>query len=134
MPTMFVRMLKLPEEETRHAIRSLQPSAAPCTPPLPAGVEVKRRMIEWWGPMLHEYYAGTEGNGFVTCIDSADLAGAGRGSVGKALLTARLHICRRGRRRAKSRATDGDSSTSSRRRCALRVPQRPREDRRLAES
>jgi acyl-CoA synthetase (AMP-forming)/AMP-acid ligase II len=63
VPTMFIRMLKLPDEERlSHDLSSHQVAvhaAAPCP------VEVKRRMIEWWGPILHEYYAGTEGNGFV---------------------------------------------------------------------
>jgi long-chain acyl-CoA synthetase len=65
VPTMFVRMLKLPDDvRARYDLTSLEVAihaAAPCP------VEVKRRMIEWWGPVLHEYYAGTEGNGFVYC-------------------------------------------------------------------
>src|SRR6201999_2536127 len=69
VPTMFVRMLKLPpESRIRHDISSHQVAihaAAPCP------VDVKRRMIEWWGPIVHEYYAGTEGTG-ATIIDSAD--------------------------------------------------------------
>ena len=73
VPTMFVRMLKLPEaERRRHDVSSLRiavHAAAPC--PVP----VKEQMIEWWGPVLYEYYAGTEGNGF-TSINSAGLAGA----------------------------------------------------------
>lgn len=63
VPTMFVRMLKLPEEaRKRHDVSSLRyaiHAAAPC--PVP----VKEQMMEWWGPILWEYYAGTEGNGFV---------------------------------------------------------------------
>jgi acyl-CoA synthetase (AMP-forming)/AMP-acid ligase II len=58
VPTMFTRMLKLPEEERRrHDLSSLRyvvHAAAPC----PAAV--KRQMLEWWGPIIHEYYAGTE--------------------------------------------------------------------------
>ncbi len=65
VPTMFVRLLKLPEEvRARYDVSSLQyvvHAAAPC--PVP----VKQQMIEWFGPVLHEYYAGTEGNGFVYC-------------------------------------------------------------------
>jgi acyl-CoA synthetase (AMP-forming)/AMP-acid ligase II len=61
VPTMFSRMLKLPEEvRTAHDLSSHEcaiHAAAPC--PVP----VKRQMIEWWGPILEEYYAGTEGNG-----------------------------------------------------------------------
>jgi long-chain acyl-CoA synthetase len=87
VPTMFVRMLKLPEEErARHDLSSLRVAvhaAAPC--PIP----VKEQMIAWWGPILHEYYAGTEGNGF-TAIDSADWL-SHRGSVGRALL-GEVHI------------------------------------------
>ena len=53
-------------------------AAAPCP------VEVKRRMIDWWGPVLHEYYAATEAAG-VTLIDSAAVAGATRArSAGRA--------------------------------------------------
>ncbi|MCK6554250.1 AMP-binding protein [Candidatus Binatia bacterium] len=82
VPTMFVRLLKLPEEErARYDLSSLRVAihaAAPC--PIP----VKEQMIAWWGPVLHEYYAATEGNGF-TAIDSTDWL-AHKGSVGRALL------------------------------------------------
>jgi long-chain acyl-CoA synthetase len=65
VPTMFVRLLKLAAEvRARYDVSSLQcvvHAAAPC--PVP----VKREMIEWFGPVIHEYYAGTEGNGFVYC-------------------------------------------------------------------
>ncbi len=81
VPTMFVRMLKLPEaERRRHDLSSLRiavHAAAPC--PVP----VKEQMIAWWGPVLYEYYAGTEGNGF-TSINSLDWL-AHRGSVGRPL-------------------------------------------------
>jgi acyl-CoA synthetase (AMP-forming)/AMP-acid ligase II len=87
VPTMFVRMLKLPEEERhRHDVSSLEcaiHAAAPC--PIP----IKEQMIEWWGPVIHEYYAGTEGNGF-TAIDSKQWL-EHRGSVGQPL-NATLHI------------------------------------------
>ena len=59
-------------------------AAAPCP------VEVKRRMIEWFGPVVHEYYAGTEGNGFVYCNSESWLAHPG--TVGQNLLGS-LHIC-----------------------------------------
>ncbi len=63
VPTHFVRMLKLPEEtRSRYDISSLKSvfhAAAPC--PVP----VKQAMIEWWGPIVSEYYAGTEGNGYL---------------------------------------------------------------------
>jgi long-chain acyl-CoA synthetase len=65
VPTMFVRMLKLPDEvRTAYDVSSLEVAihaAAPCP------VAVKQQMIDWWGPVIHEYYAGTEGNGFVYC-------------------------------------------------------------------
>ncbi|WP_396932465.1 AMP-binding protein [Mycolicibacterium sp.] len=65
VPTMFSRMLKLPESDrTRYDLSSLRlavHAAAPC----PAGV--KAAMMEWWGPVLWEYYAGTELNGFCLC-------------------------------------------------------------------
>jgi acyl-CoA synthetase (AMP-forming)/AMP-acid ligase II len=79
---MLVRMLKLPpEERTRFDLSSHRVAihaAAPC--PVP----VKEEMIAWWGPILHEYYGGTEGNG-LTMLDSAAWL-AHRGSVGKAIL------------------------------------------------
>jgi acyl-CoA synthetase (AMP-forming)/AMP-acid ligase II len=82
VPTMFVRMLKLPEEvRAAYDVSSLQTcvhAAAPC--PIP----VKKQMIEWWGPVLHEYYAGTEGNGFVYCNSEQWLAH--EGTVGSASL------------------------------------------------
>jgi acyl-CoA synthetase (AMP-forming)/AMP-acid ligase II len=78
VPTMFVRMLKLPEEtRAQYDVSSLEcviHAAAPC--PIP----VKKQMIEWWGPVLHEYYAGTEGNGFVYC--NSDMWLAHEGTVG----------------------------------------------------
>jgi acyl-CoA synthetase (AMP-forming)/AMP-acid ligase II len=87
VPTMFVRMMKLPEEDrARFDVSSLEVvihAAAPC--PVP----VKESMIEWWGPVIHEYYAGTEGNGFVM-INSEEWL-AHKGSVGKPT-TAKLHI------------------------------------------
>ncbi|MBX3708116.1 MAG: acyl-CoA synthetase [Pseudomonadales bacterium] len=88
VPTMFVRMLKLPEEvRTRYDLSSLRcaiHAAAPC--PIP----IKEQMIEWWGPVLYEYYAGTEGNGFVQLNSTEWLAH--RGSVGRPL-NCEIHIC-----------------------------------------
>lgn len=78
VPTMFVRMLKLdPSVRERYDLSSLQVvihASAPCP------IEVKRQMIEWWGPILHEYYGGTEGMG-TTTIDSQEWL-AHPGSVG----------------------------------------------------
>ena len=88
VPTMFVRMLKLPEEvRAKYDVSSMQSAihaAAPCP------VEVKKKMIEWWGPVLHEYYAGTEGNGFCY-VGSAEWM-SHPGTVGKSLL-GEIHIC-----------------------------------------
>ncbi|MFC4293338.1 acyl-CoA synthetase [Sphingorhabdus arenilitoris] len=82
VPTHFVRMLKLPEEvRSRYDVSSLKSAvhaAAPC--PVP----IKEAMIDWWGPVLKEYYAGTEGNGF-TYISSEDWL-THKGSVGRALM------------------------------------------------
>ena len=87
VPTMFVRLLKLPEEiRRRYDVSSLKAvihAAAPCP------IDVKRQMIQWWGPVLHEYYAGTEGNGFVYCNSDQWLAHPG--TVG-APLGCVLHI------------------------------------------
>jgi long-chain acyl-CoA synthetase len=87
VPTMFSRMLKLPEDtRRRHDLSSLEiaiHAAAPC--PVP----VKEQMIEWWGPIIHEYYGATEGLGFTAC-DSREWL-AHRGSVGRVLL-GDLHI------------------------------------------
>jgi long-chain acyl-CoA synthetase len=87
VPTMFSRMLKLPEaERRRHDLSSLEiavHAAAPC----PA--QVKDEMIQWWGPIVHEYYGATEGLGFTACNSEQWLAH--RGSVGKVMF-GDLHI------------------------------------------
>lgn len=88
VPTMFIRMLKLPEH-VRNAYdlsshRVAVHAAAPCP------VDVKRAMIDWWGKVLYEYYASTEGIG-MTFIDSEQWL-AKPGSVGKAGLGV-LRIC-----------------------------------------
>ncbi len=81
VPTMFSRLLKLPEEVRKAAdvssLESIVHAAAPC--PVP----VKQQMIEWWGPIILEYYAATEGNGFTFCTSKEWLAHPG--TVGKAL-------------------------------------------------
>ena len=88
VPTHFVRMLKLdPEVRTRYALSSHQRAlhaAAPC--PVP----IKREMIEWWGPIINEYYAGSEGVG-MTLIKAEDWL-THPGSVGKAI-HGTLHVC-----------------------------------------
>ena len=87
VPTMFSRMLKLPEEErARYDLSSLEiavHAAAPCP------VQVKEQMIEWWGPIIHEYYGATEGLGFTACDSEEWLAH--KGTVGKVIL-GDLHI------------------------------------------
>jgi long-chain acyl-CoA synthetase len=87
VPTMFSRMLKLPEaERRRHDLSSLKiaiHAAAPCP------VQVKEQMIDWWGPIIHEYYGATEGMGFTACDTAQWLAH--RGTVGKVLL-GELHV------------------------------------------
>ncbi len=88
VPTMFVRMLKLPEElRNRYDLSSLKyaiHAAAPCP------VAVKEAMIDWWGPIIYEYYAGTEGNGSTTITSSEWLAH--KGSVGRASASCKIHI------------------------------------------
>ncbi|MBB2919337.1 acyl-CoA synthetase [Cupriavidus alkaliphilus] len=88
VPTMFVRLLKLTEgERRRHDLSSLRMAvhaAAPCP------VDVKRRMIAWWGPIIHEYFGATEGNG-LTMIDSETWL-SHPGSVGRSVLGV-IHVC-----------------------------------------
>ena len=88
VPTMFVRLLKLPEEvRAKYDVSSLKlaiHSAGPCP------VEVKRQMIDWWGPVLDEMYGGTENVGS-TLIDSHEWL-LKPGSVGKAAGST-IHIC-----------------------------------------
>ena len=87
VPTMLVRMLKLPEERRlAHDVSSLTSvlhAAAPCP------VEAKRQVIGWLGPIVSEYYAGTEGNGFCYCDSEQWLAHPG--SVG-APINCEVHI------------------------------------------
>ena len=87
VPTMFSRMLKLPEAvQSRYDVSSLEiavHAAAPC----PAAV--KDDMIRCWGPIIHEYYGATEGLGFTACNSAEWLAH--RGTVGRVLL-GELHI------------------------------------------
>ena len=82
VPTMFVRLLKRLTDEERAAFRApalhtVLHGAAPIAP------DVKQRMIEWWGPILYEYWGGTEG-GVTTFLDSHEWL-AHPGSVGRAL-------------------------------------------------
>jgi len=87
VPTMFSRLLKLPPEvRGRHDLSSLKfivHAAAPC--PVP----VKQQMIDWWGPIIHEYYGATEGLGFTFCNSAEWLAHPG--TVGRVML-GELHV------------------------------------------
>ncbi len=88
VPTMFSRMLKLPEaERTRFDLSSHRVAvhaAAPCPR------KVKEEMFGWWGPILYEYYGGTELNGLTFVGPQAWLEHPG--TVGKAVM-GKLHIC-----------------------------------------
>jgi long-chain acyl-CoA synthetase len=88
VPTMFVRLLQLPEQTRAgydtSSLRLAVHAAAPCPP------DVKDAMITWWGPVLTEYYGATEGHG-ITLI-TTDEWRTKRGSVGKAALGV-VHIC-----------------------------------------
>jgi fatty-acyl-CoA synthase len=88
VPTMFVRMLRLPEADRRafdsSSLQYVVHAAAPCS------VSVKRAMIDWWGPIIHEYYAGTEGIG-LTYVGPEDWL-AHPGTVGRPFLGT-IHIC-----------------------------------------
>ena len=88
VPTMFIRLLGLPDEVRRRydlsSLKTVIHAAAPC--PVP----VKHAMIEWLGPIIEEFYAGSEGNGHVMISSTEWLARPG--SVGRAVV-GQLHIC-----------------------------------------
>jgi len=88
VPTMFIRLLKLPEEVRRRydtsSLKFIIHAAAPCPP------EVKGAMIEWWGPVINEFYGSTESSA-VTLASSADTL-AKPGTVGRAVQGAELRI------------------------------------------
>ena len=88
VPTMFVRLLKLPDDvRAKYDLSSLKAvihAAAPC--PVP----VKQAMIEWLGPVIEEFYAGTEGGGF--CVVSSAEWLARPGTVGRNIM-GKIHIC-----------------------------------------
>lgn len=87
VPTMFRRMLNLPEERRRSFSAPLHKAAwhaaAPCSP------DLKRRMIDWWGSIIHEYYAGSESVGLTKITAEEWLAHPG--SVGRAY-KGKIHI------------------------------------------
>jgi fatty-acyl-CoA synthase len=84
VPTMFVRMLKMSDEERAGFDGSTQKVAIHAAAPCPT--DVKAAMIAWWGPILMEYYGGTEGNGLTVITSEQWLAHPG--SVGRAVLGA----------------------------------------------
>jgi len=88
VPTMFSRMLKL-DVETRNSFDlSSQKVAIHAAAPCPRGV--KQQMLDWWGPIIYEYYAGTEANGLTHVTPDAWLAKPG--TVGIPVL-GQVHIC-----------------------------------------
>lgn len=88
VPTHFSRLLALPDDvRSRYSLASLRAAvhaAAPCP------VHVKEAMIAWWGPIIHEYYAGSESNGITVASPGEWLAH--KGTVGKAF-GCEVHIC-----------------------------------------
>jgi fatty-acyl-CoA synthase len=82
VPSMFVRMLRLPEQTRRRydlsSLRRVVHAAAPCPP------EIKRQMIDWWGPIVDEYYGSSEGAGI--SFIRADEWLERPGSVGRPML------------------------------------------------
>ncbi len=88
VPTMFVRLLRLPEAVRRRydlsSLRAVYHAAAPCPP------DVKRAMIEWFGPIIHEWYGTTESS-VVTVCDSAEWL-SHPGTVGRAISGARVEV------------------------------------------
>jgi acyl-CoA synthetase (AMP-forming)/AMP-acid ligase II len=87
VPTMFVRLLRLPEADRRKFDLSSHQVAIHAAAPCP--VSVKEELIGWWGPIVHEYYGGSEGGGITVITPQEWLAH--RGSVGRAAI-AKIHI------------------------------------------
>ena len=88
VPTQFIRLLKLPEATRAlfrgESLKMVWHGAAPCPP------EVKRAMIEWWGPKITEYYGGTEGG--IASMATSDEWLAKPGTLGKAQATMEIRI------------------------------------------
>jgi long-chain acyl-CoA synthetase len=88
VPTHFVRLLRLPEEvKRRHDLASVEyvaSTGSPCPP------DVKKQMIDWWGPVINESYASSEA-GFITLLSSEE-SRSHPGSAGKPLLGADVRI------------------------------------------
>jgi len=87
VPTMFVRLLKLPDDH--RLVYDLSSLACAVHAAAPCPIEIKERMIDWWGPIVWEYYAGTEANG-ATIISSPEWLDH-KGSVGRAVL-GEIHV------------------------------------------
>lgn len=87
VPTMFSRMLKLPEQTRKRFDTSSLEIAVHAAAPCP--VQVKKAMIDWWGPIIFEYYGATEGLGFAACTSQEWLDHPG--TVGR-ILAGDLHI------------------------------------------
>ena len=111
VPTMFSRMLKLPVEDRSGFDLSSHKVAIHAAAPCPK--QVKQQMFDWWGPILYEYYGGTELNG-LTHVTPQDWL-AYPGTVGKPILGT-LHICDE-ERCPRYRTARADSSTSNCRKC-----------------
>jgi len=88
VPTMFVKMFKLPEEIRNKYNLSTHKCAIHAAAPCP--IKIKKMMIDWWGPIIHEFYAGSEGNGFIACNSQEWLEH--EGTVGKPIVGI-PHIC-----------------------------------------
>ncbi|MYD43529.1 MAG: acyl-CoA synthetase [Gammaproteobacteria bacterium] len=88
VPTMFTRMLKLSEADRTQFDLSSHKVAIHAAAPCP--VEIKQRMMDWWGPILYEYYGGTELNGLTHALPQEWLERPG--TVGKPILGV-IHIC-----------------------------------------
>ena len=133
VPTMFVRMLKLPDERAR-AATTCRACRSSSTPPRRARSTVKRQMIDWWGPIIHEYYSRHRGHrrrrssrrrsGSRTRARSAGRCSAR--STSSATTASELPPGEVGRRVL--RAAAGRSSTTT----TPRRPRRSRNDARLA--
>lgn len=88
VPTMFSRMLKLDEQAREGFDLSSHKAAIHAAAPCPR--KVKQQMMDWWGPIIYEYYAGSEVNGFTHVTPEEWLQRPG--TVGKTLMGA-IHIC-----------------------------------------
>lgn len=88
VPAQFVRLLRVPDEAKAAfdggSLRRVHHGAAPCPQ------AIKRQMVDWWGPIVTEYYGGTEG-GFITTI-SADEWAERPGSVGRPVSTVEIVV------------------------------------------